>query len=81
MIKSKIVLNAQKKQADELTKAQEAIKLGERTKLLWELLMETVGTSYESTFQQTAIRMREVQEAYNKGIEFIDTIIKNTPKS
>jgi len=68
------------KQNDELTKAQEAVKKGERVRLLWELLMESVGTTYENTFQETGIKMRDIQEEYNKGIAFIESILKNTPK-
>jgi len=68
------------REKDELTKAQEAVKKGERVRLLWELLMESVGTTYENTFQETGIKMRDIQEEYNKGIAFIESILKNTPK-
>jgi len=65
---------------DALDVAQANIKKGERVRLVYEILMETLGVTYENTFKEVIEAMKTSQEAYNQGVKTIETIIKQTHK-
>jgi len=68
------------KTQDGLDTAQEAIKTGERTRIIYEVLMETIGMTYENTFKEVMERLKATQDAYNEGVTFISTLMKTAPK-
>jgi len=65
---------------DTLDIAQEAIKKGERVRLQYEMLMETLGVTYQNTFKEVIDAMKKSQDAYNQGVKTIEAIIKQTHK-
>jgi len=65
---------------DQLDEAQDAIKMGERTRIIYELLLEQIECTYENTFNEVITKLKSTQDAYNEGVKYIETLIKTTPK-
>lgn len=61
-----------------LSQAQEAIKQGERTRILFEILMSELGLDLEeSTVQDVFNKLKETQEAYENAVKTFAVAIKH----
>lgn len=55
---------------------QEAIKKGERSRILMDMLMDEIGMSYDSTFVEVWKKLREVQDEYEEAIRNLSMMMK-----
>lgn len=62
--------------ADQISLAQEAIKKGERTRVLFEILLSELGMSFENTHREVWDKLKETQQEYEESIELMSTIIR-----
>lgn len=60
--------------------AIEDIKLGEKTRVLWEVLMETIGASYEWNQRQCFERMAEIMKNQEAAQKLLDKTIRDQEK-
>jgi len=61
-----------------LEAAQDAIRIGERSRILFEMLLSEIGMDFENTHSEVWIKLRSVQEDYEEAIRSITEIIKHT---
>jgi len=65
---------------DILEKAQEAIRLGERTRILFEIIMSELGMNYENTQKEVWIKLAEVQRDYEEAVNTVRSIVHENGK-
>jgi len=61
-----------------LEEAQRAIRIGERSRILFEMLLSEIGLEFENTHSEVWIKLRDVQQDYEDAIKSITEIIKHT---
>lgn len=59
-----------------LDQAEEAVKRGERARILFEMLLSEIGASFENTHAEVWKKLKENQDKYNESIKVLSTIIK-----
>lgn len=55
---------------------EDDIRKGERAKLLYELLMETVGCTYENTPAEMFQKLRTIHDAYNAAVQKVQEMLR-----
>lgn len=61
---------------DNIEEANESIKKGERSRILFELLLSEIGGSYEDTRSEVWEKLKRVQEEYEEAIKLLTTVIQ-----
>lgn len=61
--------------------AEKAIKTGEKTELIMEMLVEQLGLSLESTFNQIWTRLMEVHKEHNEAMKLMSELIHINAKN
>lgn len=71
------------KESDELdaqiSTAEQAVQLGERTRILFEMLLSTIGFDViqNPPINDVLKRLVEIQKEYNESIELLTTVMKS----
>lgn len=58
--------------------AQEAVKKGERTRILLEILLSEIGMDFENTGDEVFAKLQQVHEEYQEAIKNLAVLMKNT---
>jgi len=61
-----------------LEEAQRAIRIGERSRILFEMLLSEIGLEFENTHSEVWIKLREVQQDYEDAIKSLGEMIKQS---
>lgn len=64
-----------------LEQAQKAIQTGERTRILFEMLLSEIGLTFENTNVEIWNRLQETQKDYEDAVKTMAMIINDTRKN
>lgn len=63
-------------ETDNLDLVHQAIQTGERSRVLFELLLAEIGMSYENTRGEVFDKLKQTQEDYENAIKTLTMVIK-----
>lgn len=58
--------------------AQDAIRKGERARILFELLLSEIGMGFQNSAPEIWNELKSVQERYNEAVQTIGEFMKNS---
>lgn len=64
----------------DVEQAQKDIENAERTRVIWELLLQQIGLTYENTFREVGTRLSEIHKKGNEGADGIAKLMQFTQK-
>lgn len=64
----------------ELEQAQRAVQKGERSRILFEILLSEIGCSFENSTEEIWNELTRIQDEYNEAIKILSTVIKERSK-
>lgn len=66
--------------AIDVEKAQKDIETAERTRIIWEILLQQIGLTYENTFREVGARLSEINKKGTEGANDIAKLMQFTQK-
>lgn len=65
----------------EFEQAQECIRIGERSRILFEMLLDQLGMTYENHRDEVWAKLSDTQERYNEAVRMLSEIVKARHKT
>lgn len=63
-----------------ITTAQEAIKRGEKTRILFEILLDQLECDVDSSLEDIFTKLKQHQEEYNEAVKMLSIVVQEHRK-